>query len=155
MRELAPTSGRPWLASTICILFTSPCIYHALIIQTDIDHYLYDAKTPFPLPFPSLQITELILHLNIRLLPLLGNSLFLPKIFKQVATLEILIRMHDRLELCSTPCAVFFNLLDFLLVCVFENPSYRQRSSSSAAIPGNASKRISAGQRDTYRLQAI
>jgi hypothetical protein len=51
------------------------------------------------LPFPSVQITELILHLNIRLLALLGSSLFLPEIFEQVATLEILIRMHDRLEL--------------------------------------------------------
>jgi hypothetical protein len=155
MRELAPTSGRPWLASTICILFTSPCIYHALIIQTDIDHYLHNAKTPFPLPFPSVQITELILHLNIRLLPLLGSSLFLPKVFEQVATLEILIRMHDRLELCSTPRAVFFNFLDLLLVCIFENPLYRQRSSSGAAVPGNASKRISTEKKNTYRLQAI
>ena len=101
---------------------------------------------------PSLQITELILHLHIRLLPLLGCRLFLPEVFEQVATLEILIRMHDRLELCSTPRAVFFNFLDFLLVCVFENPSYRQRLSSSA---GNASKRIITERRNTYRLQAI
>lgn len=89
-------------------------------------------KRHLPLSSHSLQITELILHLNIRLLPLLGSSLLFPQIFEQVATLEILIRMHNRLELRSAPRAVFFHFLDFLLVCVFENASYRQRSSSSA-----------------------
>ena len=59
-----------------------------------------------------------LLHLDILLLTILT----LPQILQQIAALEVLIWMYDRLQLRSTPRSIIADFLDFLLMCVLKDP---------------------------------
>jgi len=64
-----------------------------------------------PISKPQFINPFLLLHLDRHIL----RSPF-PEILQQVASLKVLVRMHDRLELRGAPRAVILDTFDFLLI---------------------------------------
>lgn len=83
-------------------------------------HILIPMSLPTPGRPPVLNLDCLILHLDIAIcLPI---NRILSHILQQIASLEVLIGMYNRLQLRSAPCTIISDFLDLLFMCILKDP---------------------------------